>query len=265
MYFAEAPLEAITASILLGYDALQAWHTCIWGVSPIPLCRSSQALSGWMGSVTAQLFSGRCRNVRSVSSPSSGWATQGHSETCPEAVALTVCLGSLSCCKGKSALDQVIIKDHSVLCSFHLCLDPDKSPSSCRWKTSPQHDADTNMLHCKDGARFPPDVTWNSGQKVQSWCHQTRESCFSWSDSPLGAFWQTPSSLSCAFYWEVASVWPLYHKGLIGGVRWLSFWKVLPSPQRDSGALSEWPSGSWSPPWPRAFSPDCSVWPGGQL
>ena len=35
--------------------------------------------------------------------------------------------------------------------------------------------------------------------------------------------------------------------------RWLSFWKVLPSPQSNSGALSEWPSGSWSPPWPRSF------------
>ena len=30
--------------------------------------------------------------------------------------------------------------------------------------------------------------------------------------------------------------------------RWLSFWKVLPSPQRNSGALSEWPSASWSAP-----------------
>ena len=32
----------------------------------------------------------------------------------------------------------------------------------------------------------------------------------------------------------MASVWPLYHKGLIGRVleRWLSFWKVLPYPQR---------------------------------
>ena len=38
----------------------------------------------------------------------------------------------------------------------------------------------------------------------------------------LGAFWQTPSRLSCAFYWRVDSIWPLYHKGLIGGVlqRW---------------------------------------------
>jgi hypothetical protein len=46
---------------------------------------------------------------------------------------------------------------------------------------------------------------------------------------------------------------------------WLSFWKVLPSPQRNSGALSEWTSGSWSPPRPRLFFIDCSVWPGGQL
>ena len=28
----------------------------------------------------------------------------------------------------------------------------------------------------------------------------------------LGAFWQTPNGLSCAFYWIVASIWPLYHK-----------------------------------------------------
>jgi hypothetical protein len=30
-----------------------------------------------------------------------------------------------------SALEQVIIKDLSVLCSVHLFLDPDKSPSPC--------------------------------------------------------------------------------------------------------------------------------------
>jgi hypothetical protein len=71
----------------------------------------------------------------------------------------------------------------------------------------------------------------------------------------FGDFWQTPSGMPCAFYWGVASIWPLYHKGLIGGVlqRWLSFWKFLPSPQRNSRTLSEWPSGSWSPPWPRTF------------
>jgi hypothetical protein len=63
---------------------LQTWHTCIWGVSTITFCRSSQALSGWMGSVTAQLFSGLYRDVRSGSSLGSGWATQEHSENWPE-------------------------------------------------------------------------------------------------------------------------------------------------------------------------------------
>ncbi len=55
----------------------------------------------------------------------------------------------------------------------------------------------------------------------------------------------------------MASIWPLYHTGLISGLlqRWLLFWKVLLSPQRNAGALSEWPSGSWSPPWLRPFSP----------
>uniref|UniRef100_A0A8C8ISE7 Tyrosine-protein kinase n=1 Tax=Oncorhynchus tshawytscha TaxID=74940 RepID=A0A8C8ISE7_ONCTS len=46
--------------------------------------------------------------------------------------------------------------------------------------------------------------------------HLTRESCFSWSESHLDAFWQTPSGLPCAFY-LVASIWPLYQQGLIGG------------------------------------------------
>jgi hypothetical protein len=107
--------------------------------------------------------------------------------------------------------------------------------------------------------RVSPILLCRSSQALSGW---DGEHCCT--ASPLGAFWQTPSGLSCAFYWEVASVWPLNHKGLIGGVlqRWLSFWKVLPSPQRNSGAMSVWPSGSWSPPWLRPFSPNCSIWPG---
>ena len=64
---------------------LQAWHNCIWGVSPILLNRSFKALSGWMGSVAVQIFSGGSRDVRMGSNPGSGWAIQGHSETCPKA------------------------------------------------------------------------------------------------------------------------------------------------------------------------------------
>jgi hypothetical protein len=73
------------------------------------------------------------------------------------------------------------------------------------------------MLHHRVGARFPPDVIlgiqakeFNLGFiKLESrYVHFTKE----WLPS-----------------------------GLIGGAlqRWLSFWKVLPSLQRNSGAVSE--------------------------
>ena len=65
-----------------------------------------------------------------------------------------------------STLDQVFIKDISVLCSVQLSLNPDQSPQSLLLKNSPQHDAATTMLHCWDGAGqvmsgawFPPDMT----------------------------------------------------------------------------------------------------------
>ena len=37
---------------------LQAWHTCIWGVSPILLCRSSHALSGLVFALTCTVNCG---------------------------------------------------------------------------------------------------------------------------------------------------------------------------------------------------------------
>ena len=83
--------QRLYPKVFLGMT-LQAWHTCIWRVSPILLCRSSQALSGWIWSLAAQLFSRLSRDVRSGSSPGSGWATQGHSETCPEATPALSCV-----------------------------------------------------------------------------------------------------------------------------------------------------------------------------
>jgi hypothetical protein len=74
------------------WQRLQPWvfldmtHTCIWVVSPILLCRSSQDLSGWMGSVAAQLFAEMFNQVQVRA-----LATQGHSETCPKQ--LLWCLG----------------------------------------------------------------------------------------------------------------------------------------------------------------------------
>ena len=95
-------------------------------------------------------------------------------------------------------------------------------------------DAVTTMLHRKDGARFPPDLTLGIQAKEFHLGFIRAENLVSHGLSPLGVFWLTPSGLSCAF-----SVWSLYHKGLIAGglQRWLSFWKVIPSPQRNSGAL----------------------------
>ena len=58
-----------------------------------------------------------------------------------------------------SNLEQVFIKDLPVLCSVHLSLDPDYSPSPCHQKTSSQHDAATTMLHRRGSARCPPDMT----------------------------------------------------------------------------------------------------------
>ena len=50
-----------------------------------------------MGRVAAQLFSGLSRDVQSGSSLGSGWATQGHSETCPEATPVLSWLCSEGC------------------------------------------------------------------------------------------------------------------------------------------------------------------------
>ena len=166
----------------------QAWQTYIWGVSPILLCRSSQALSGWMGSFAAQLFSGLSRDVSSGSSPGLAGPLKDIQRLVPKP--LLCCIGCVLrvvvLLEGKpsphsevlSTVEQVFIKDLSILCSIHNCLDLDYSPSTCHWKSSPQH-----------GARFPPDVTLGiQDKKVQSWFRQNREYCFSLSESLLVPF-----------------------------------------------------------------------------
>ena len=73
------------------------------------------------------------------------------------------------------------------------------------------------MLHCTDS--LSRCDTWHSGQRVQSWFHQTKQSWFSLSESPLLPFCKLQAGC------HVASGGPLYHKALISGVlqRWLSF------------------------------------------
>ena len=57
------------------------------------------------------------------------------------------------------------------------------------------------MLHGRDGARFAPDVTLGiQAKEFNLGLIRSENLVFPWSASPLGAFGQTPSRLSCAFY-----------------------------------------------------------------
>jgi hypothetical protein len=227
-----------------------------------------------MGSIAAQLVSGqvspdmlRLGQVRALAGLSRTYRDVSRSHSC---VVLAVCLQSLSCWKvnQSSALWSRFSSRISLyFAQFIFSSIPISLPVSATEK------------HPHNMMLPPPCFTVEMVPGfLQTWRLAFRPKCYILVSSDqiilflmvwesLGAFWQTPSGLSCVFHWGVASVWPLYHKGLIGGVlqRWLSFWKVLPSPQRNSRAQLEWPSGSLSPPWPRPFSTDCSVWPGGQL
>ena len=118
---------------LLRYDDTSLAHLYL-GVSPILLCKSSQALSGRMGSVAAQLFSGLPRDVWVQV-----WVLAGPLKDIQRLVPKTLlhCLGCVfrvvvllegepsSQSEVLSTLEQVFILDLSVLCSVHLSLDTD--------------------------------------------------------------------------------------------------------------------------------------------
>jgi hypothetical protein len=93
------------------------------------------------------------------------------------------------------------------------------------------------MLHCRDGARFPPDVILDFQAKEFNLDFIRLEKVVS---DGLRVFSKLHTDCHVPFTKEWLPPGH-YHKGLIGGMlqRWLSFWKVLPSPQRNSRALSE--------------------------
>ena len=75
------------------------------------------------------------------------------------------------------------------------------------------------MLHHRDDARFPPDVMLGiQAKEFNLGFYQTRDSCFSWSESLKVHFGKVQAGC------HLPCVWSLYHKGLIGGglQRWLS-------------------------------------------
>ena len=138
-----------------------------------------------------------------------------------------------------SALEQVFIKDLSVLCSVHLSFDP----SFCRWKTSLQHDAATLVLHRRDGAGFPPDVTLGTqAKRVQSW---------SQANSKRAVMCLLLATLSYRpDWWSAAEMVVLLEDSPISTEELWSSVRVI-------GFLVTFLT--------RRFSPDCSVWLGGQF
>ncbi len=138
----------------------QVFHTWIWGSSAIPPCRSSPVLSGWMVNVGGQPFLGLSRDAQLGLSQGSGWAIQEQSRSCCEATPsyFSCVLRVIVLLEGKpsaqsevlSTLEKVFVQDIPVLGRIHLSLDCNQSSCPCSWKTPPQHDAATTMLHCWD-------------------------------------------------------------------------------------------------------------------
>lgn len=64
---------------------LPAWHIFLLEVSSIILARNFQALSGWMGNINTQPFSGFSRDAFFCSGPNSGSVTAGNLQRCTEA------------------------------------------------------------------------------------------------------------------------------------------------------------------------------------
>ncbi len=107
-----------------------------------------------------------------------------------------------------------------------LSFSSDEFLSPCRWRTAPQHEASTSTLYFWDGTLHVMSRAWfPSNMMLGIEVHQTRESCFSQSEGPLGAF------SKCVFmcHWREDCIWPHRHKAQIGGVlQWcLSFCRFL--------------------------------------
>ena len=79
LYSVEVPLAAVTALSHFGYDKLCT--PGFWDFFYAILCRSSQALPGWMRTVSGQPFSGISRDDQLGSSKGYGSATKGYSQS----------------------------------------------------------------------------------------------------------------------------------------------------------------------------------------
>ncbi len=87
--------SSLESSLLWCFSHLDLWIFCHSSLQSLLLSDSV-----WLDvTVDEQPFSGISRDVQLGSSPGSGCATRGLSQSFPSCVVLTVCLGSLSCWK----------------------------------------------------------------------------------------------------------------------------------------------------------------------
>ena len=103
---------------------LQAWDTCIWGVSPILLCGYSQALSGyfqrWSNQVKVLALAGPLEDIQRL-----GTKPLLRCLRCVFSVVVLLESEHSPQSEVLSALEQIFIKDLYILCSVHLSLNPD--------------------------------------------------------------------------------------------------------------------------------------------
>ncbi len=102
-----------------------------------------------------------------------------------------------------NALDWVFIKAISIFWCIELFFYSDESPSPCRWKTDPHHEAATSTLYFWVGTLQVMSRAWfPSNMMLGIEVHQTREYYFSQSEGPLGAFLLILNVFSCVYIEE---------------------------------------------------------------
>ena len=206
-----------------------------------------------MGRVAAQLFSDLYREVRLGSSVGSGWDTQGHSETKPLLCCLGCVLRVIVLLEGEySPQSEVLSNLEQVFIKIFLYFAPFIFPSILTRLPVPAAEKHPHRMMLP-----PPFFTIGMVPGfLQMWrfAFWPKRSILVSSDQRILFLmvWESFSKIQAGCHVPFTEEWlpsGQYHKGLIGGVlqRWSFFWKILPSPQRNSGALSEWPLGSWSP------------------
>ncbi len=243
MYLAEVPLQP---QVFLGMIQ-QALHISIWQLSAILLLTSSPLKLCQVGWGQMHMF--RFLQKYLISFKPRLWL--GHSRTFTE-LSISYC-----CCvfrvivllEGEpstqsevlNALDWVFMKAISIFWYIEFFFYSDESLSPCRWKTAPQHEEATSTLYFWVGTLQMMCSAWFSPYlMLRIEVHQTRESCFSESEGPLGAFLWIPIVFeSCHTAIKPRSVECCSDVCPSVGYSYISTY--------DHGAQLEWPSGSWSP------------------